>query len=198
MAESLTLAAAPVLTRPRGRSGGSGRSGGGVGIEIRTPAMALLAARKGRLESLREAARGRWGVELPAAPVFVDAMIGRVSWAGPAQWLVMTDTANDRLDADIAGAFPRDVSVTAQGDGRFVVRISGPRAREALMKGVPVDLHDRAFPPGSTALTAVAHINMQLWRLGADVFEAAVFRGYADSFADWLFESAAEFGIDVT
>lgn len=192
----LVLAPSPVLTRPRAARRDPGQAPG-VRIEVRTPAIVSLAARRGRLPSLRDAVRARWDVALPEKPVFVDTPAGRLSWAGPGQWLLVAEGQNDMLDREVSALFPGAVSVTAQGDGRFVARISGPRAREALMKGIPVDLHDRAFPVGTTALTVAAHVNMQLWRLGGEVWEAAVFRGYADSFADWLLESAAEFGVEV-
>jgi heterotetrameric sarcosine oxidase gamma subunit len=79
-----------------------------------------------------------------------------------------------------------------------VLRIGGPRARAALAKGCPLDLHPRAFGPGDTAVTAIAHVGVQLWQLDdAPTYELAVPRSMAKSFWTWLSASAAEFGLAV-
>ena len=86
-------------------------------------------------------------------------------------------------------------SITEQSDGRTIIRIAGPRARDALAKGLAVDLHPRAFKPGDTALTQAAHIGLQIWQLDeAPTYEIAVFRGFARSFWQFLLDAAAEYG----
>ena len=52
-------------------------------------------------------------------------------------------------------------SVTDQSDGRVVLEISGPRVRDVLAKGVMLDLHERDFRPGATAVTLMAHTGVQ-------------------------------------
>jgi sarcosine oxidase subunit gamma len=70
--------------------------------------------------------------------------------------------------------------------------------RETLAKGCPVDLHPRAFEPGDTALTAIAHMGVQLWQGdAAPTYELFVTRSMAGSFAEWLLAAAAEFGLEV-
>ena len=85
-------------------------------------------------------------------------------------------------------------SVTDQSDGYAVVRVSGPKARDVLAKGFPIDLHHRAFGPADVASTQVAYMGATLWQVDdAPTFEIALFRSFAGSFEHWLTESAAEF-----
>ena len=77
-------------------------------------------------------------------------------------------------------------------------RLSGPCVRTVLAKGVPLDLHPRAFGPGYAAVTAVAGIGVHLWQLaGEPTYELAVPRGFAASFWRWLAAAAVEFGFAV-
>lgn len=46
-------------------------------------------------------------------------------------------------------------SIFDQSGGRTVLRLSGPRARDVLAKGLPIDLHSRAFGPGSAATRTI-------------------------------------------
>ena len=76
------------------------------------------------------------------------------------------------------------------------MRISGPRARDALAKGVHIDLHPSAFLPGDAAVTAVAYIGVHFWQVdAAPTYEFAMFRSFAVSFGEWLVDAAAEFGV---
>jgi heterotetrameric sarcosine oxidase gamma subunit len=90
-------------------------------------------------------------------------------------------------------------SVSDQSDGRVVVRVSGPHARDMLAKGVMVDLHPRAFRPGDVAVTSVAYIGAHLWQLDdTQTYELAVYRSFGVSFWRWLLEAGAEFGVTAT
>jgi sarcosine oxidase subunit gamma len=72
--------------------------------------------------------------------------------------------------------------------------VEGPKARALLAKGTAVDLHPQQFPIGMSAMTQMAHVGVHLTRVGADAFELSVFRGFAESFWNWLAEQALEFG----
>ena len=69
--------------------------------------------------------------------------------------------------------------------------------RSVLCKGTPVDLHESEFEIGKSALTQMAHVGVHLTRVGKDVFELSVFRGFSESFWEWLTEQAEEFGYQV-
>ena len=113
-------------------------------------------------------------------------------WTGPARWLAMGDL-------DLAGVVERAGhagSVADQSDGRVVLDLGGPRVRDALAKGVAVDLHPAAFADGDVAVTSIAHVPGLLWRQG-DRFGLAVPRSYAGSLIGWLLEAAAEYGVEI-
>jgi sarcosine oxidase subunit gamma len=89
-------------------------------------------------------------------------------------------------------------SLSDQSDARAVLRLSGPKLRETLAKGCAVDLHARAFRPGDTAITAIAHIGVQLWQVDeGPTFDILVARSMAGSFWRWFSASAAEFGLEL-
>ena len=119
-------------------------------------------------------------------------------WAGPDQYFVLAENRGEgalyrELKAKLSGL----ASVTDQSHGRVVIRIAGPRARAVLAKGTPVDLNPDAFPSGASALTQMAHVGVHLTRAGDDVFDLSVFRGFSESFWEWITEQAAEFGYQV-
>jgi heterotetrameric sarcosine oxidase gamma subunit len=43
----------------------------------------------------------------------------------------------------------------------------------------------------------MAHVGVHLTRVGRDAFELSVFRGFSESFWEWLTEQAEEFGYQV-
>ncbi|HEY9348096.1 MAG TPA: sarcosine oxidase subunit gamma family protein [Inquilinus sp.] len=99
---------------------------------------------------------------------------------------------------ELADAISTFAAVSDQSDGLAVLRVSGPQARDALIKGVGLDLHPRAFGPGDAAVTVIAHVGAQLWQLdNRPSYEVAVYRSFAGSLWRWLEASAAEFGCAV-
>lgn len=160
-----------------------------------TLTMASFAAVRGKEDALREAIHAGYGADLPRHAARVTGVGIAFVWTGPDQWLAVAERANGRdLETELKEQLAGIASVVDHSDGRVVVRISGPRARDVLAKGVPIDLHPRAFGPGDVAITHASHIGIILWQTDdAPTYEAALFRSYADSFAHWLFESAAEY-----
>jgi methylglutamate dehydrogenase subunit D len=75
--------------------------------------------------------------------------------------------------------------------------VSGPKSRAVLAKGTPVDLHADHFPVGKSAMTQMAHVGVHITRTGMDEFTLSVFRGFSESFWDWLTTSSAEYGYEV-
>ena len=117
--------------------------------------------------------------------------------AGPDHWLAAADTMpgvafEQRLRSELAGL----ASVSDQSDGRTLIRVSGPRARDALAKGVMIDLHPRAFRPGDAAVSTIGHIGVHFWQLDdLPTYEFVVFRSLAADFWHWLVDAASEFGV---
>ena len=162
--------------------------------------MASFGAARGKEAALRDAILAGYGAELPQSAARVMGVGISFVWAGPDQWLAIAERENGRdLEAELKTLLAGIAAVVDQSDGRVVVRISGTRARDVLAKGVPIDVHPRAFKPGSVAITHASHIGIILWQTDdAPTYEAALFRSYADSFAHWLFESAAEYATQST
>jgi heterotetrameric sarcosine oxidase gamma subunit len=171
-------------------------------------------ARPGRFGAPREAVGVELSVLHPAAIVTVIARRNcaeplaaalaelkdcAVHWAGFEQYYVIAQAGPDRaLHRELAGRLNGVATVSDQSHGRIILRIAGPKARQTLAKGSPVDLHPDEFPVGKSAFTQMSHVVVHLTRTGEDAFEISLFRGFAESFWEWLTQQAGEFGYRVT
>ena len=156
-------------------------------------ALATVMVRRNQSADLARRVREAFGMELPFVPRRMAAGAMAFAWSGPGHWLAMTTQSDGAaFTATLRSLFEGAASVSDQSDGRLVIRVGGPGAREALARGVPIDLHPRAFMPGDTALTLAAHIPIHIWQVDAlPTYELAVPRGMAASFLDWLGPAAA-------
>ncbi len=119
-------------------------------------------------------------------------------WAGPEQYFVLAESRGEgalyrELRAKLSGL----ASVSDQSHGRVILRVAGPKARAVLAKGTPVDLHPADFPVGKSVLTQMAHVGVHLTRVAGDAYDVSVFRGFSESFWEWITEQAEEFGYQV-
>lgn len=138
----------------------------------------------------------RYGITLPTTPRAAHSVECTALWAGPEEWLVLSPDRN--LANALTEALGNAAAVSDHSDARAVLRLSGPCVRNALSKGCPIDLDTRAFPVDTTAITAMALIGVQLWRLpDEEAIHLMLFRSMARSFWQWLSSSAAEFGLTV-
>jgi methylglutamate dehydrogenase subunit D len=165
----------------QGRFGAS-RAAPGVTFHVRHPlSIVTVIARAGQGEATASALKG------------FSAL-----WAGPDQYFVLAEGRGEgALHRELQAALSGLASVTDQSHGRVVIRVAGPRARAVLAKGTPVDLHPDEFPVGKSALTQMAHVGVHLTRVGDDAFDLSVFRGFSESFWEWMTEQAEEFGYQV-
>ena len=160
-----------------------------------------IAARTDRISALLLRINELHGVTLTSSPRLAKSRSGvDFIGAGPDQWLAIAPAASGLdLATVLADQLQGLASVADQTDARTLVSVSGEKARDTLAKGLPIDLHPRAFPEGAVAITHAAHIGVILWRpIGSDSFILACSRSYSDSFWRWLTESAAEHGLAVT
>lgn len=157
--------------------------------------IASLAVAKGRLADLQAVIQDTYGVTLPSEPKRVLGEGIAFLWSGPGQWLAVADRGSGRdLELELKPKLAGLAAVVDLSDGRQVVRISGARARDVLVKGVPIDLHPRAFKPNDVAITHASHIGVIMWQVDATPsYDVAMFRSFADSFMHWLSDSSAEF-----
>lgn len=181
-----------------GRYGAPGRAG--VELSLRTDlALATVMVRTGRYTALARRVRESFGVELYNTPRRESSGAIAFAWAGPGHWLASADDGKPaEFEQTLRNRLSDLASVTDQTGGRIVIRVSGARARDALAKGVLVDLHPRTFRPGDCAVTAVGHVGVHFWQVNsAPTFEFVVYRSLAVSFWEWLASSSAEFGVSV-
>jgi sarcosine oxidase subunit gamma len=173
----------------------------GVTIEERLGlGLATVAARKGQAEASKAAVKSIYGVQLPeSSHVARGANVSFVGY-GSGQWLALSEQlANEALARDLAQRLEGLASISDQHGGRTVLRLSGPRARDVLAKGLPIDLDPRVFPLGSAATSTISLMGVQLWQTDdTRSYDIAIFRSVSASFWRWLTASAAEFGYEVT
>jgi len=184
-------------------TGRIGRATGDVGVRIReiTDAAAIaIIARKGRSADVAAVLSRHVGATVLDAAKRAAGKGLAISGTAPGQWLAVTRPAGtgtplDALRADLDGLAP----VTDQGDGRVILEVSGTRARDALAKGIAIDLDPVAFKVGDVAQTSASHIGLQIALIdAAPTFEIISARSTAGSLWMWLTSSAAEYGIDVS
>jgi heterotetrameric sarcosine oxidase gamma subunit len=158
---------------------GADHAAPGVTLSVQHPsAIVTVIARKGKAKAVAEALKNWRGA--------------RVQWAGIEQYFVL-DKPFDEVRKKLDGL----ASCSDQSHGRLIIRIEGPKVRSVLCKGTPIDLHESEFEFGKSALTQMAHVGVHLTRIGRDAFELSVFRGFSESFWEWLTEQAEEFGYQV-
>ena len=144
---------------------GSGEPGVVI-VERAGLGLATVAARKGQAEALKRAVASAYGVELPDARVLSHGRAVSFVGYGPGQWLAVSETlANEALARDLGERLSGLASISDQSGGRAVLRLRGPLARAVLAKGLPIDLHPRAFTPGSAATSTISLMGVQLWQV---------------------------------
>lgn len=141
------------------------------------------------------------GLDLPSRPGTAAAGGVTALWLGPTEWLLVGGVDQDaglsgRLQDSLAG---RHAAVTDVSDNWTVIALSGLKALDVLAKGCPLDLHPRAFPPGSVAQSMIAQADVILHRTddagGAPRLRLYVRRSFAQYLWDWLADAGLEYGV---
>ena len=137
------------------------------------------------------------GVMPPVEPC-TSAVAGELSvlWLGPSEWLVTAPPGREAalapgLRAALTGTHHAVVDVS---ESMTIIRVAGPRSRDALAKGCPLDFHPRAFQAGACAQSVLANTNIILHGIDAEgTFELYVARSYAEYLWAWLEDAAFEY-----
>lgn len=116
---------------------------------------------------------------------------------GPGQWLAVSQRLpgpllTEALAAALAG---QGAHVVDQSDGFVLMRMTGPNVRRILAKCIAVDLHPQSFAVGRAAAMMCCHVAANVARVGADTFEIAVPRSYADDVFEEIVEMGREFSL---
>jgi sarcosine oxidase subunit gamma len=152
-------------------------------------------------QAFTAAIRDVLGFDLPTTPNRVAAKDGVTAlWLGPDEWLIVAASGRE---TDLAAGLRRGLagqhfSVVDVSEARTVLVVTGRRAREALQKGTPMDLHPRLFQTGHCAQTALSKANIILHQTGEDPrYEIYVTISFADYLWNWLERAADEYGMAV-
>ncbi|MFD7258018.1 sarcosine oxidase subunit gamma [Streptomyces sp. NPDC059874] len=187
------------LTLAADRLAAASRSSGGAVRLAEVPFLAQMNLRLDAKSPAADAVGLALGLQLPLEPgTVVRAGDWAAVWLGPDEWLVVGRPGTQRdLESRIRSAARNEpVSVTDVSAQRTTVLVSGPRARDLLSHGCPLDLHPRAFGPGRSAQTRLARTQVILVardepRAGFWVLVRSSFAGYL---TDWLLDAAVEYG----
>ena len=132
------------------------------------------------------------GPDLPTEPNTVAGDASRAAlWLGPDEWLVVGPAGSEQALADgfrAAGASVVDVSAN-----RTTLEMRGPRVRELLEFGCPIDLDPSVLGPGRCAQTLLARANVLIWFVADDpepVYRLLVRPSFAAYVAAWLADAA--------
>lgn len=187
-----------------GRHGAAGAEAGVTLTEMRDIVLVQVMARRGKAAETAKAAKKLFGVEPPSKPNAVAGKGATLVWSGPDQFTVFAPRGDEAAQLEaITKAFSGVASLSDQCDGRCLIRVSGPRARDAIAKFSSLDLHDSVFPVGTSANTSVDHTAVNFWREanGADghpVYSMLVFTSFADSLWHVILDSSLEYGVETS
>lgn len=182
--------------------GRRGRSSGAAGVTlslIRGRACAMVIARAGQMQQLARRVQEAYGVALPEGPGCAGVAVMFVG-IGYGQWLALRAGSDDgaAFEIELRAALAGCASVSDQSDARVALRAGGGRVRDMLAKLLPIDLDERAFPPGSAASSLLGHISATVVRSDqSPTFEILVSRSYAESLWRAMVAAGAEYGIDI-
>jgi len=186
-------------------AGRYGRSDGDAGViidEVIAAGLASIVARRDRSAALAEAVGSAFGMDLPAAGRWAqgDRLCGlSLVWSGPGRWLACRIPAPaEGMEDYLRARCGSLAAIVDQSHAGMLLNATGRRIRDALDKGLPIDLDPRAFGIGHAAVTAVAHVGVHLWQINElPTYRLLVPRSYAASFWHWLSASAGEYGLEL-
>ena len=107
-----------------------------------------VAAHRGQGTAVAAAMREAFGLDLPVTPRRVGDGRLALLWAGDARWTAVSECGDDRLEMLLRDHLKGLAAITGQGDGRVVLRVTGPSARDVLGKAVAIDLHPPSLSAG--------------------------------------------------
>ncbi len=172
-----------------------GQAGLGLG-ELRFQGAVNLRARRDD-PAARQALEAALGTALPGVNATAAAGELTLIGLGPDEWLEVGGdgpAVAQRLEGGGQGQF---VGVTDVSENYCTLVVSGPKAREVLAKGCPLDLHPDVFKTSDAAGTLVAKATVVLWLQADGSFRVLVRRSFADYLYRWLDDAGREYGVAV-
>ena len=132
---------------------------------------------------------GITGADAPGPGALVQTGSGGIARIAPLVWWIIG--ANADAVAALDGIAAEEGTALDLTDNRVRFAISGPRARDTMMRLAPLDFRDRGFPVGHVAATAAHHMSVVIARR-EEAWDVYVTTTFADAFAEVLEETAAQ------
>jgi sarcosine oxidase subunit gamma len=185
--------------REPGIHGSPDPDGPGVTLsEVRNLARVCVMAAGNDRNALAKAMTDGLGLDLPEPNRTTQDKTRLVAFSGLNRYYVMQPkTDGPTLTATLREALGNTATLADQSHGMSVLEISGPAARDVLVKCVPVDLEPKHFAVGDAAVVTVNHIHVLFWRTELDTYRMMGMRGFARDLYEFLATMAAEYGYRV-
>jgi heterotetrameric sarcosine oxidase gamma subunit len=166
-------------------------------IAERPRSLACVMTRKDKANALAAAINAAFGLDLPPPGRWAAGPEADAIWVQPGGWLLESEpAAPGALRARVAAATEGLGVAVDQSSGRSVIRFAGPPVRSALATCCRLDLHPRAFGPGSAAMTRVAHVACGIRLVDATpTFDLIIGSTYARWLIEALLEASARYGV---
>jgi sarcosine oxidase subunit gamma len=180
----------------------------GAGVSMAELPFRAMVALRGRSDDPRflSAVKQALGPDLPleAGSTSGDENL-RLLWLGPDEWWAVARDGGPELAAKLKDALQGvRSSVVDVSEAHATIEIAGPRSRDVLMKGCPLDLHSRLFGPGQCTRSLIAKAECTLLQLadeqsaeGEPAYQLIVRRSFAEYVWCWLEDAAREYGVTV-
>lgn len=153
--------------------------------EITGRAIVSIAQNKSGFAALSDAFKAALGTPLPTPGKTATSPTRNTTLFSAAldQWFALFDEDDQSATAFIAPITGENAAITDQSDSWVHLRVSGPKARDALVRICPINLHAGAFPQGSVARTTMEHMGAIILNPDdIDVFDLLAPRSSAKSF----------------
>ena len=194
-----------------GLAGRGANAPGGAGVTLAEKTLPVAVNLRGKADdpAFVAAVRDALGLEPPTAQNTVAANDEiAMLWLGPDEWLAVRHDAAPGAEAQLAaklrGALANDsggqhAAVTEVGESLCCIAVAGPRARDLIAKGCPLDLHPRVF--GGVTHCAQSHLAkaaVTLHQVGdAPAYDLYTRRSFSDYLWRWLEDAGREYGLAV-
>jgi sarcosine oxidase subunit gamma len=150
----------------------------------------------------RVAASEVLGVDLPTTTsTCTEGETATAIRIGPEEFLItMRSPSHTEVESRLHNAVsPYGGAATDVSAQRTTLRLSGAHVRDVLGKGSSIDLHPKAFGPGTAVRTQLALADVMMIPLDSTGTDYRIFvrSSFARYLAEWLIDAAEEFGVDL-
>jgi heterotetrameric sarcosine oxidase gamma subunit len=183
----------------RGSGRVHGQAAGVVLGEVKGFRLMQAAAFPSSLETLEGSLASVLGMAVPAR-IERATRSGEITLfrTGPEQFWILAPRSRDDIEQSLATALHgQRAALTSLSHSRSRIFIEGPAARQVLMKNVPIDFDDAAFPVDGVAMTGIHHTPALIHRTESGRYEVYAMRTFALCVWEVIVDAALEFGYEI-